>query len=175
VEKPVPAFAVDDKRQNAVAYRAIGAGETIAFLCGEIVSTAAMLQRTQSQKMSVDEPLQIDIDSYILLDSTSRLFRHSCAPNAAINGTNRLFALEDIPAGAPISYDFSTVVGLSYFDAIWQMECDCSSDNCRKIITSIRSLSRERLKFFVTHSAVPDFILRQLVNYAFPGECKQLM
>lgn len=147
-----------------VADRLIGSGETIAYLTGEIVDTKTMLSRVRQGMENVDNPHQIDDDIYILLDQNSAHYSHACDPNAGVQGYNTLFALRDINAGEPITLDFSTVVGTSLFDGIWRMDCGCGAPACRKTIRSVRSLPRDTLKKYVIAGAVPDFIMRQLIE-----------
>lgn len=152
----------------AAAARSFRRGETIDFLAGEMIDTAELMRRIAAGEATVDDPLQFAPDGYFLLCDLHKRIAHSCAPNAGVNGVNRLFALEDIKAGSAVSIDFSTVVGLSHFDALWEMKCSCQKD-CRQTIKSIRSLSRAQLKYYVVNNALPRFIVRQLAESA----CRQ--
>lgn len=144
--------------------RDVGAGETVAFLTGEIVTTRDMLDRFSRAEIRVDDPHQIAGDLYILLDEKSRLFSHSCDPVLGVRRYNELFALRDIPKGTALTFDFSTVVGTSSFDTLWRMKCSCGAKCCRGLIRSIRFLPAEKIKAYSMQRALPDFIIDQLTQ-----------
>lgn len=155
-------------RKHWVARRRIPAGEVIAFFSGEIVNTQEMLRRVRRGSGNVDDPLQISRDFYILLDEASQLFSHSCEPNSGVRGVNTLFAMRDIAEGETIALDFSTVVGVSLFDQIWEMHCNCGAPSCRRLLKSILSLPRETLKRYAIMGALPDFIMTDLISTDSP-------
>lgn len=151
-------------RRHWVARRRIDPGTVIAFFSGEIVNTQEMLRRVRRGNGNVDDPLQISRDFYILLDEDSQLFSHSCEPNAGVRGVNTLFALSEIDEGEVVSLDFSTVVGVSLFDQIWEMNCNCGTATCRRFLKSVLSLPRETLKRYAIMGALPDFIMTDLIS-----------
>ena len=55
---------------------------------------------------------------------------HSCCPNTGVlfdSGIIKLVAVTSIPAGNEITFDYSTTMDNSQ----WEMDCSCSSRNCR--------------------------------------------
>jgi hypothetical protein len=74
------------------------------------------------------------------------LFRYSCSPNSQIekwflNGEMSIgiFAAQDIPAGAEISYDYN----FSSFSGAQKQKCRCGAPNCRGYIGERLSKNKE--------------------------------
>jgi SET domain-containing protein len=55
---------------------------------------------------------------------------HSCDPNIGVQGQIVFVAMRDIDAGEELTHDWATTD-----DDIYEMECNCGADNCRKVIT----------------------------------------
>jgi uncharacterized protein len=149
---------------GAFAAERIQSGDSIKFLTGEILGTKDVLRRIGSGKARRDDPLQIDDDLYILVDDTSLYFNHSCEPSAAIRGHNELFAYRTIEVDEEITFDYSTVVGMTALNAAWTMRCACASAKCRELIGSVSSIPIAELKEYAYRGALPDFIIRQCVQ-----------
>ncbi|KAG0047970.1 Histone-Lysine N-Methyltransferase ash1l, partial [Gryganskiella cystojenkinii] len=69
--------------------------------------------------------------------TNARFVNHSCSPNSQIekwffNGEMQIgiFAFQDIPAGAEISYDYN----FSWFTGAQKQQCRCGAPNCRGYI-----------------------------------------
>jgi hypothetical protein len=139
--------------------------ETISYIVGEIVDTEHLLRRIRSDHSDISSPHQIGHNLYVLPDATSRSFGHSCCPNAGIRHFNEVFALRDIAAEELVTYDFSTTVGMSRFDSLWQMQCECGHDRCRRRIGSVLTLDADRLRSYAIAGALPKFILEQLIRH----------
>ena len=152
-----------DTSMPARARRAIRAGETITFIFGEMVDTETLLTRIRTGACDISSPQQVYRDLYMIPDSNLPSCAHSCDPNAGIRGYNELFALRDVAVGALVTYDYSTTVGTSHFDALWQMACSCGSPICRKTLGSVLTLGTDRLRKYAVAGALPKFILEQLV------------
>ena len=61
---------------------------------------------------------------------------HSCKPNAGLRGKVTVVAMKNIKKGNEITIDYS----ITEDDPFWQMKCECSHNNCRKAIRSVRFL-----------------------------------
>lgn len=154
---------------GAFATEEIPCGETIMFVTGEILSTKDIMQRVGDRKpRRLDDPFQFDDDLYILVDESSLYFNHSCDPTGAIRGHNELFAYRTIGVGEEITYDYSTLVGLSPLNGAWAMRCECGSPKCRKTIRAVSSIPAADLKEYAYRGGLPDFIVRQCAR-ARPG------
>ena len=55
---------------------------------------------------------------------------HSCDPNLGVQGQIVFVAMRDIQPGEELTHDWATTDDDSY-----QMECECGSPQCRRIIT----------------------------------------
>jgi hypothetical protein len=158
-----------DAQGRVCATRSISAGDTISFINGEIVDTERLLERIRSGRCGVEAPHQIGADLYIVPDALSRGFGHSCLPNAGIRHVNEVFALRNIGEHEPVTYDFSTTVGVSIFDGLFTMECQCGLECCRGSIGSVLTLSTHALRAYAIAGALPSFILAQLIRHRHLG------
>lgn len=82
----------------------------------------------------------------IVLTNDSVTYRYSCSPNSQIekwylNGEMSIgiFASQDIPAGAEISYDYN----FSSFSGAQKQKCRCGASNCRGYIGERISKNKE--------------------------------
>ena len=85
---------------------------------------------------------------------------HSCCPNTGVlfdSGEIKLIALASIPAGNEITFDYSTTMDNSR----WEMECTCSSINCRHKIKNFVDLKPEIQAKYIQLGVVPDYILQK--------------
>jgi SET domain-containing protein len=55
---------------------------------------------------------------------------HSCEPNIGVKGQVVFVAMRDIEAGEELTHDWATTD-----DDDYQMKCNCSARNCRRIVT----------------------------------------
>lgn len=91
-----------------------------------------------------------DVDDYV---------NHSCNPNCMMHIVgNRaiLYSLYVIPAGAELTFDYST----SSTDSLekWSMNCLCGSSNCRKVISGFHLLNESIQQDLKNKGMVPLFI-----------------
>src|SRR4028118_2071913 len=68
-----------------------------------------------------------DIASYL---------NHSCSPNVVINEKLQLITIKPVEANEELVLDYST----TELDPYWEMECICSSPECRKVLRSFQFL-----------------------------------
>ena len=73
-------------------------------------------------------------------ESAWRFINHSCSPNAGLKGRVTVVAMKNIRHGEEITIDYS----ITEDDPFWSMKCSCREKNCRKILRSVRFLSKER-------------------------------
>lgn len=102
--------------------------------------------------VGINEDLYIDpISPYVFIN-------HKCDPNVAMSeGGDTFFALRDIEIGEELTFDYSIS---EYSD--WEMECNCGSDNCRKVIKSIDKLPMDYfLKYF---PYIPNFFQKVFIE-----------
>jgi hypothetical protein len=84
---------------------------------------------------------------------------HSCDPNCTfqvIGNRAILFSLYVIPAGAELTFDYSTT---STDDLEkWQMKCTCGSNKCRKVISGYQYLDPSLQEEYKKKGMIPLFI-----------------
>lgn len=57
---------------------------------------------------------------------------HSCEPNIGVQGQITFVAMRDIEAGEELTHDWATTD-----DDHYELECNCGSASCRKVITGL--------------------------------------
>jgi len=85
---------------------------------------------------------------------------HSCDPNSAVKGDNKLIAIRDIEKGEEITYDYSATVGTNITS--WTMKCKCGSVNCRGTLGNVTTVPKEQLEKYLAAGGVQKFIRKQL-------------
>ena len=134
----------------------------IFTLTGERTDYDTICELVDSGKLRNDDPLHIAEDHFLVLDSLSNLFNHSCDPNLGVRRAGELFALRDILPGEELCFDYSTTVPPGWTSADWSMECRCGSAMCRKILGDVLTLPAGRLEFYQQAGALTDHVLRHL-------------
>jgi len=105
--------------------------------------------------------LQVGPDAFVGASrSGDDYLNHSCEPNCAvsIDDDNRatLFALEDIPAGAELGFDYSTT---STDDlGTWRMDCTCGSASCRRVISGCQYLDPSLVANYRSKNILPAYV-----------------
>lgn len=108
--------------------------EHISFVKGKKVH-----RKNLTKKEAQEIPLWYGLTEEWWIDPTGTIFsflNHSCEPNAAIVGTQKLIAIMHIPANSEITIDYSMTDG----DNLWEMKCECRTPSCRKVIKSIQHI-----------------------------------
>lgn len=67
--------------------------------------------------------------------SDTDMFNHSCNPNAGFNGQIFLVAMKDIKKNTEVVFDYAMVLYGNNKKESYNIECNCGSKKCRKIIT----------------------------------------
>jgi len=104
--------------------------------------------------------LQVGPNTYIgMSGDVDDFFNHSCDPNCYVHVVgNRaiLYSLYVIPAGAELTFDYSTTSTDTH--ETWKMECKCGSFKCRKIISGFQYLSPELQESYKKKNIIPLYI-----------------
>lgn len=79
-------------------------------------------------------------DKFVVVNDGSEYMNHSCDPNLGFSSDDELSAMRDIKAGEELTYDYSTA-DIGDWKASWN--CNCGSNNCRKIITGNDCLNKK--------------------------------
>jgi uncharacterized protein len=138
------------------ATKPIKSNETIHVMNGKEISLFECIWMVLLGKLHVDNPLQIDKYSYIILDELSVATNHSCNPNCTIVGKNELVARRDIAIGEEITFDYSLTVMPNFYTKNWQMTCCCGTDNCRKQIGNLDSIGKAQLIDYFEKNQMQD-------------------
>jgi SET domain-containing protein len=139
--------------RGVFAAQNIKKGEVILIFAGEVITLAAALAKGEKSA----NPLQIDTETYMDIETPGVIVNHHCEPNAGIVNTNKLVALVDIHQGEEIFYDYSTTMS----ENSWTMVCGCTSSNCRKIIQDFHYLPENIKEKYLQLGIVQDFIVRE--------------
>lgn len=138
--------------QGSFAKEKISKGNYITTLTGIPFKKEYIIQN--------DDPLQIDENTYLILDHASKTINHSCDPNAGIRNKSDLYAIKEINVGDEITYDYSTTIGID--DTISHMICKCNSHYCRKNIGNVLTIPKAILFHYIACDVLPLFIKHQL-------------
>jgi len=147
---------------GAYAGENIKKGQVIKVLSGEIVSFEECIRRIRQRKEAQTDSLQIELEKDLDMDELSRTFNHNCNPNAGLRKISELFALRNIKKGEEITYDYSVTVGPNIDFLLWNMKCECGSDNCRKVLGNVLTIPEKTLKRYNKLGALQDYIRKEL-------------
>jgi SET domain-containing protein len=126
-------------RESPIQGRGLFAAEPIEK--GEIVCIKGgyiFNRRTLQEVTKTLGPAEIQIAEDLFIGPLSEPERegsmvfsnHSCEPNIGVQGQIVFVALRDIRAGEELTHDWATTD-----DDVYEMECKCGAETCRKIIT----------------------------------------
>ena len=132
-------------------------GETVWVLSGDKMTSKSVEVLQAKYLRGIIDPLQVGPQEYILLDSPSIYFNHSCAPNAGVRYKSTLAALRDIKKGDEITYDYSTTIDETF-------ECKCGSKQCRGGIFDFLAIPKRIQRYYFVNRAIPDFIIKRLIR-----------
>ena len=135
------------------------------FSSGEILmkfkSAIFIISELPKNLEGYDNWLQIGFNPFIFMSPSGAIddfVNHSCDPNAglSINGKEvNLIAIQNISAGAEITFDYSTTTRGDY----WEMICECGNKICRKIIRDFQYLPKAIKLKYVKLGVVPKYNL----------------
>lgn len=130
-------------------------GAEILKFDGRIITLEEILRRPASMECY---PLQIGNGLYLDIQPPESLVNHSCAPNAGILNDTWLVAMEDIPRGAQIFYDYSTTM----LGDSWRMNCRCGTPGCRGVVGEFTDLPVEAMRKYLELWVVQTFIRQSI-------------
>ncbi len=124
--------------KGVFAISPITKGERLAIFGGDIMLIDELNSLPESLE---DYPMQIE-ERFVLGSREERApektdyFNHSCDANAGFKGQIFLVAMRNIKKDEEITFDYAMVVSESVGSSIvFEMECECGSEICRKRIT----------------------------------------
>lgn len=159
---PIAIRSTAEKGWGVFADSQIEKGNRVFVLTGQRIENDHLCELVDAGKLRNDDPLHIGEGMYLILDSLSNLFNHSCDPNLGIRGVGELFALRNILQGEELCLDYSTTVPPGWSSADWSMECHCGSAMCRRVLGHVLTLPAERLEFYRSNHALTDHVLHHL-------------
>ena len=141
-----------EKRRSNIDGRGLFAREPISK--DEIVVAKGGYVMTEAQRNEVEGrvgPAEIQITEDLFIGPTTEAEReggmmhlnHSCDPNLGVQGQIVFVALRDITAGEELTFDYAMTD-----DEPYEMECNCRTPICRKVITGYDWMQEEvQLKY----------------------------
>ena len=129
-------------------------GETLFWFSGKVIDFAEAASRGEKE----GNPLQVDRDRYIDVESPGLFLNHSCEPNAGLRDSVRLIALRRIKVGEEIRLDYSTEL----MERHWTMVCRCGSRQCRGLIVDFDLLPPAIREKRLRQKIVQPYIVQQL-------------
>jgi SET domain-containing protein len=148
-------------KQSAIQGRGLFAVEQIAR--GEIVCVKGGYvfdRRTLGELQATLGPAEIQVAEDLFIGPVRRDEReggmifsnHSCDPNIGVRGQIVFVALRDIAAGEELTHDWAMTD-----DDDYEMECNCGSPDCRKVVTGkdwmrkdLQEKYRDSMSWFLT-------------------------
>ncbi len=119
------------------AVKLIPKDERLIIFGGDIMHLDEMYdmpEELQEYAMQIEERFVLGYRKIPSAEDTD-FINHSCNPNAGIKGQIFLVAMRDIEPDEEITFDYAMNISDSKAsDIVFEMECGCGADNCRKII-----------------------------------------
>jgi SET domain len=138
------------------------------FTTVKIPSDVAVMEMTGTVLLDKELPPNADMNMYLQIGPNTYLgpsgeaddfVNHSCDPNCKVYVVgNRaiLWSLYVIPAGAELTFDYSTTS--TDTPTSWKMNCKCGSYKCRKTISGFSSLDPALQDNYTSRNMVPMYI-----------------
>ncbi|MBF0440571.1 MAG: SET domain-containing protein [Oligoflexales bacterium] len=125
----------DKKYYGVFADEPIVEGSVIARGGGKLVGFDHISEKEMNFSVLMGEGIYaVPIDMNNL--ETFWFVNHSCSPNVARIGGLIFVAKKAIQAGDEITIDYAPLAASISEKEKWSMECNCASENCRRIISS---------------------------------------
>ena len=124
------------------AVKNIRAGTGVIRFEGEVIAYYKCLEKEKNFILLIG-------GSYCIVPKNeARFVNHSCNPNCEIFGEH-LVAIKNIKAGEEITfaYDLVDEGEKLRWDDVWNFECKCGAENCRRIINKFvfRNIESQKL------------------------------
>src|ERR1051326_7523662 len=143
-------------REGVVTDLRIEAGALVHRMSGERISLPTLCWRWLSGKFrTIDDPLELDLFHFLILDPFSLAFNHSCDPNCGFTNLRDIPAIRTIKAGEELTYDYSLSARGIYF--WWKMaaRCKCGAKNCRGVVGTIATLPDDAYARYLSLGVIP--------------------
>ncbi len=142
--------------KGVLAIEDIAKGEVIAEFDGNFyIAEKATLLPNEAPDFVRNHGIQYGETQYRSGISFASFVNHSCDPNCGIKDLFKIVAMRKIPKGEEITWDYEMSE-----DSDWRMECECGSDNCRKVIGAYKNLPHEvkkKYKGFISEWLVKKY------------------
>ncbi len=115
-----------------------------------------------------DDPAVLQISNNIYIGPSGAIddqINHSCNPNCRLHiiGFRAiLYSMHLIKAGTEITFDYSTS-STETLDQ-WQMQCNCKSFNCRKIISGFNNIDEKTKEEISNKNMLPQFMKNKIFS-----------
>ncbi len=150
----------------------IRTGEIICYMQGKLATIPEIREKYRTGELRLDDPLQVEQKSYIILDEPYIYFNHRCTPNAQIIMKGKMIAVHDILPEEEIFFDYAATewtdddfeefVNPNHKDyKRWKMECKCGQPTCRDKVEEFIYLPDQLQSYYLDHRLVQDFILQK--------------
>jgi len=143
--------------QGVFACKKFLAGEVIFEIKGKFISGDLDEELDEATR---DNAFRFSKEKYLSPQGRIGDFlNHSCEPNArVVKKVNKLFiyAVQEVKPSEEILFDYST---LTASDDIWEMKCNCGSQNCRGVIKQFKTLPKKIKEKYLSLKMVPKYIL----------------
>jgi SET domain len=138
------------------------------FTTVRIPADTPVMEITGTVLLDKDLPANADMNLYLQVGPNTYLgpsgeaddfINHSCDPNCKLHVVgNRaiLWSLYIIPAGAELTFDYSTT-STDTLDT-WKMNCKCGSYKCRKVISGYSTLDPALQNNYKSRDMLPMYI-----------------
>lgn len=123
-----------------------------------------MIRRVLDKGEAINDPIQIGMREYIILDFTSHSFNHACSPNTIVCGKSDLISIKNIVIGDEITYDYSLTIA----PTDWRMECKCGSPTCRSVASDVSAAPRVVLLKYYNAGLLQDY-MREILPDVIDG------
>ena len=128
-----------EKRVSGIEGRGLFAREAISR--GEVVVIKGGYVMTRAQRDEVGRrlgPAEIQVTEELFIGPVAEAEReggmmhlnHSCEPNLGVQGQIAFVAMRDIAADEELTFDYAMTD-----DEPYEMECNCGTSSCRRVIT----------------------------------------
>ncbi len=149
--------------KGVFALKPIAKGEILHQMKGKKVGFFKCLWLILTKQVQIDMPLQIDKNSYFILDKFSESFNHSCEPLCAITEKNEIIAIKNIEVGDELTYDYAMTVLPSFYTKNWKMPCGCAAKTCRKNVLTAKHIPDAQLSQYIRENQMQTFMRNYLV------------
>lgn len=112
-------------------------------------------EETRNNTFRYDDDLYISPGKDI-----ANFINHSCEPNAKVAKKNKklfIYSILPILKDEEVLFDYSTILAR---DDVWEMECNCGSQKCRKVVKQFKKLPLKLKEKYIKEEIVPDYILK---------------